>query len=155
VFRLPSGSKTPFTCFPSRNSISFSPRLPFRLPLVYRFTHIGALEVNEAQTGRLKWGTKKRLIYTSFTVSFTSQTSSVKMADIKIKGRVLKKVSAVDLCRCSDGVVFHISTPCVLQLPDGLVHVVGEPNEELDTAIWGCQPKVCCEQSSSYLTEDE
>ena len=45
-------------------------------------------------------------------------------------------VEAVVLRRVSDGRVFRISAPCIMKLPTGLVHVTGELQEELDTAIW-------------------
>jgi hypothetical protein len=42
----------------------------------------------------------------------------------------------VSVRRLLDGTVFRICSPCILRLSDGLVHVTGEPTEELDTDIW-------------------
>ena len=58
------------------------------------------------------------------------------MLNVRVKGQVVKKVSSVTLRRLADGVLFRITAPCVLRLPEGLVHVIGEPQEELDTDIW-------------------
>jgi hypothetical protein len=58
------------------------------------------------------------------------------MLNVKLKGRVLKKARTVSLRRLSDGVNFNISWPCILRLSDGLIHVTGEPLEELDLEIW-------------------
>lgn len=59
-----------------------------------------------------------------------------KMLNVKVKGAAVKKVSAVGLRRTADGVLFRITSPCVLRLSEGLVHVIGEPQEELDTDVW-------------------
>jgi hypothetical protein len=40
-------------------------------------------------------------------------------------GRVLRKALAVSLRRRDDNAVFHVTAPCILQLPDGLIHIVG------------------------------
>jgi hypothetical protein len=63
------------------------------------------------------------------------------MLNVKVKGQVVKKVSAVSLKRLSDNTVFLISAPCVLRSPDGLIHVTGASQEELDTDVWDVSQK--------------
>ena len=58
------------------------------------------------------------------------------MDSITFRGKPLRKVASVALRRLSDDTLFHICSPCVLRLPDELVHVIGLPIEELDTDIW-------------------
>jgi hypothetical protein len=63
------------------------------------------------------------------------------MIDVRVKGRSLRQASTVRLRRHADNAVFHISAPCILRLPDGLIHVIGEPNEELNTGVWDIREK--------------
>jgi hypothetical protein len=63
------------------------------------------------------------------------------MLNLRINGGVIKKVSKVNLKRIEDGVLFTVSSACVLKLPTGLVHVIGQPQEELDTNIWDVTQK--------------
>jgi hypothetical protein len=63
------------------------------------------------------------------------------MFNVKVNGRALRKTQTVSLKRLSDGAVFCICSPCVLRLPDGLVHVIGEPIEELDSDSWDVREK--------------
>jgi hypothetical protein len=66
----------------------------------------------------------------------------------------IKKVSVVGLKRLSDDAVFVISAPCVLRLPDGLVHVTGALQEELDPEIWDVSQKfkvISCLQYQEHL----
>jgi hypothetical protein len=63
------------------------------------------------------------------------------MLNLRVNGEVMKKVSRVDLRRIEDGALFTVSSACVLKLPTGLVHVVGEPQEELDTDTWDVRQK--------------
>ena len=53
----------------------------------------------------------------------------------------IKKVSAVSLKRVSDSAIFHLCSPCILWLSDELVHVIGQPIEELDTDVWDVRQK--------------
>ena len=64
-----------------------------------------------------------------------------KMLNVRVKGTVVEKVSSVSLRRTADGVLFRITAPCVLRLSEGLVHVIGEPQEELDTDVWDTTQK--------------
>jgi hypothetical protein len=64
-----------------------------------------------------------------------------KMLNVRVKGNVVEKVSAVGLRRTADGALFRITSPCVLRLGEGLVHVIGEPQEELDTDVWDTTQK--------------
>ena len=64
-----------------------------------------------------------------------------KILNVRVKGQVVKKVSSVSLRRVRDGVLFRITAPCVLRLSEGLVHVIGEPQEELDTDVWDTTQK--------------
>jgi hypothetical protein len=63
------------------------------------------------------------------------------MLNVKVNGNAIRKAQTVSLRRLSDDVVFCICSPCVLRLSDGLVHVIGEPQEELDTNIWDVRQK--------------
>jgi hypothetical protein len=63
------------------------------------------------------------------------------MTDVTVRGRVLRKALIVYLRRRSDNLVFHIDAPCILKLPDGLIHIVGKPNEELNTSVWNVTGK--------------
>ena len=63
------------------------------------------------------------------------------MFNVKVKAQVLRKAQTVSLRRLSDGVLFRICSACILRLPDGLVHVIGAPTEELDTSIWDVRQK--------------
>ena len=63
------------------------------------------------------------------------------MMNIRVNGAVIKKASKVRLRRIVDGVLFEISSACVLKLPEELVHVVGQPQEELDTSVWDISQK--------------
>jgi len=63
------------------------------------------------------------------------------MLDVKVKGRTIRKAQTVSLRRLSDGTLFRICSPCILRLPDGLVHVTGIPIEELDTDVWDVRQK--------------
>ena len=47
------------------------------------------------------------------------------MVNLKLNGEVIRKVSKVSLRRIADGVLFDVSSACVLKLPEGLVQVVG------------------------------
>jgi hypothetical protein len=63
------------------------------------------------------------------------------MFNVKVNGKAIRKAQTVSLKRLSDGVQFRICSPGILRLPDGLVHVVGLPIEELDTDIWDVRQK--------------
>lgn len=63
-------------------------------------------------------------------------TRAREMLNVKVKGAAVKKVSSVSLKRIADGTLFRITSPCVLRLREGLVHVIGEPQEELDMDVW-------------------
>jgi hypothetical protein len=63
------------------------------------------------------------------------------MLNLRVNGEVIKKVAQVNLKRIEDGALFTIASSCVLKLPTGLVHVVGQPEEELDTNIWDVREK--------------
>ena len=63
------------------------------------------------------------------------------MDSITFRGKPLRKVANIALRRLSDGTIFRICSPCVLRLPDELVHVIGLPIEELDTDIWDVRQK--------------
>jgi hypothetical protein len=68
----------------------------------------------------------------------------------------IRKVSAVSLKRVSDSAIFCISAPCILLLPDGLVHVTGLPTEELDTDIWDVRERFeVLETKDSTHSKDE
>jgi hypothetical protein len=61
--------------------------------------------------------------------------------NVRVKGAVVKRVSSVSLKRIADGALFRITAPCVLRLREELVHVIGEPQEELDTDVWDTTQK--------------
>jgi hypothetical protein len=64
------------------------------------------------------------------------------MINLRLKNQVIPKAEEVVLRRLSDGVIFRISSSCILRLPCGLFHVVGQPQEELDHGyIWDVRQK--------------
>lgn len=58
------------------------------------------------------------------------------MITLKLNSQPISKAQEVVLKRIDDGALFVIQSACVLKLPNGLAHVVGQPQEQLDTDIW-------------------
>jgi hypothetical protein len=58
-----------------------------------------------------------------------------------LKGKPVRKASSVTLRRKNDDAQFIVYSPCILRLPDGLIHVLGAPGEDLDTDIWDVREK--------------